>query len=157
MVCDWLWDYFSFRSLLLSKIAMKKKIRRLCAILAVLLIMVLLVIGIRKYAHEQFLASFEILTREEMEAQLVDLPSEHVHGARKLDDGTVYAFERKKYKFTHPTAGHVVIVYSTNSATPREIVGYYYVDAEIFYQEIYVNGEFLMYGIQQGIVLEAAP
>ena len=95
MVCDWLWDYFTFRSFLLSEIAMKKKIRRLCAILAVLLIMVLLVIGIRKYAHEQFLASFEILTREEMESQLVDLPSEHVHGARKLDDGTVYAFERK--------------------------------------------------------------
>lgn len=51
---------------------MKKKIRRLCAILAVLLIMILLVIGVRKYAHEQFLANFEILTREEMEAQLVD-------------------------------------------------------------------------------------
>ena len=96
MVCDWLWDYFAFRSFLLSEIAMKKKIRRLCAILAVLLIMILLVIGVRKYAHEQFLASFEI-------------------------------------------------------------VGYYYVDAEIFYQEIYVNGEFLMYGIQLGIDLEAAP
>lgn len=133
---------------------MKKKIIWLCAGLGVVLIAITVFIGVKKIQKEQFLANFEILTREEVVALIGDQVFEYKYRNVDLDSGLNYISVSRKIEVYHPKAGHIVLVISSNDLNEKVIFGYNYKDAEIIYQEIYENGKFLKYGVQMGIELD---
>lgn len=133
---------------------MKKKIIGLCVALGVILIAVSIVIGVKKVQKEQFLANFEILSREEVVALVGDQVFEYKYRNIDLDSGLNYISVSRTIEVYHPKAGHIVLVISSNDLNEKVIFGYNYKDAEIIYQEIYENGKFLKYGVQMGIELD---
>lgn len=133
---------------------MKKKIIGLCTALGVVLIAASLVIGVKKIQKEQFLANFEILTREEVVALIGDQVFEYKYRNIDLDSGLNYISVSRTVEVYDPKAGHIVLVISSNDLNEKVIFGYNYKDADIIYQEIYENGKFLKYGVQMGIELD---
>lgn len=133
---------------------MKKKIIGLCTALGVVLISAFIVIGVKKVQKEQFLANFEILSREEVVALIGDQVFEYKYRNIDLDSGLNYISVSRTVEVYDPKAGHIVLVISSNDPNEKVIFGYNYKDAEIIYQEIYENGQFLKYGVQMGIELD---